>query len=69
MFRKKALSETAIKGIVYQFRYLINDKKASDEELSWHLSKTLSNLGASKWIIFRNRLLGERKKSSSFFRL
>ena len=30
MFKKKALPETAIKGIVYQFRYLINDKKASD---------------------------------------
>lgn len=45
MFKKNALSETAIRGIVYQFRYLINDKKASDEELSWHLSKTLSNLG------------------------
>lgn len=45
MFKKKALSETAIKGIVYQFRYLINDKKASDEELSWHLNKTLSDLG------------------------
>lgn len=42
---KKALSETAIKGIVYQFRYLINDKKASDEELSWQLSNMLSNLG------------------------
>lgn len=25
---KKALPETAIKGIVYQFRYLINDKAA-----------------------------------------
>lgn len=45
MFKKKALPETAIKGIVYQFRYLINDKKASDEELSWHLSNMLSNLG------------------------
>lgn len=45
MFRKKALSETAIKGIVYQFRYLINDKKANDEELSWQLSNMLSNLG------------------------
>lgn len=45
MFKKKALSETAIKGIVYQFRYLINDKKASDEELSWQLSNMLSNLG------------------------
>lgn len=45
MFKKKALSETAIKGIVYQFRYLINDKKASDEELSWQLSNMLLNLG------------------------
>lgn len=45
MFKKKALPETAIKGIVYQFRYLINDKKASDEELSWQLSNMLSNLG------------------------
>ena len=45
MFKKKVLSETAIKGIVYQFRYLINDKKASDEELRWQLSNMLSNLG------------------------
>lgn len=45
MFKKKALSETAIKGIVYQFRYLINEKKASDEELSWHLKNMLSDLG------------------------
>lgn len=45
MFKKKALSETAIKGIVYLFIYLINDKKASDEVLSWQLSIMLSNLG------------------------
>lgn len=45
MFKKKALSETAIEGIVYLFIYLINDKKASDEELSWQLSIMLSNLG------------------------
>jgi hypothetical protein len=45
MFKKKVLSKTAINSIVYQFRYLINDKKASDEELSWQLSNMLSNLG------------------------
>lgn len=45
MFKKKVLSKTAINSIVYQFRYLINDKKASDEVLSWQLSNMLSNLG------------------------
>ena len=45
MFKKLKLSETAIKGIIYQMRYLISEKNASDEMLVWHLKNILSDLG------------------------
>lgn len=45
MFKKLKLSETAIKGIIYQMRYLISEKNASDEMLAWHLKNILSDLG------------------------
>ena len=37
MFKKLKISETAIRGIIYQMRYLISEKNASDEMLVWHL--------------------------------
>lgn len=45
MFKKQKLSETAIKGIIYQMRYLISEKNASDEMLAWHLKNILSDHG------------------------
>lgn len=45
MFKKLKLSETAIRGIIYQMRYLISEKNASDEMLVWHLKNILSDLG------------------------
>ncbi len=43
--RMKPLSKTAIEGIVYQIRYLVNDKNVSDKVLAWHLQKILSDKG------------------------
>ena len=45
MFKKKEISETAIMGMAYQIRYLIDEKNVSDEALGHHLSNMLSNLG------------------------
>ena len=43
--RIKPLSESAIKGMVYQIRYLVNEKHVSDEALAWHLKNILSDKG------------------------
>jgi hypothetical protein len=43
--RIKPLSESAIKGMVYQIRYLVNEKQVSDEALAWHLKNILSDKG------------------------
>ena len=45
MFKKKEISETAIMGMVYQIRYLIDEKNVSDEALGHHLGNMLSDLG------------------------
>lgn len=46
MFKRiKSISKTAIEGIVYQIRYLVNDKNISDEALTWHLRNILSDKG------------------------
>ena len=46
MFKRlKPISKTSLEGIVYQIRYLINDKCVSDQALAWHLQKILSDKG------------------------
>lgn len=35
--RIKPLSKSTIEGMVYQIRYLINEKHVSDDALAWHL--------------------------------
>lgn len=46
MFKKsKPISEASIEGMVYQIRYLTNEKKVSDKALVWHLQKILSDKG------------------------
>ena len=45
MFKKKEISETAIMGMVYQIRYLIDEKNVSDKALGSHLADMLSDLG------------------------
>ena len=41
--RIKPISRTAIEGMVYQIRYLVNEKKVSDRTLTWHLQNMLSD--------------------------
>lgn len=43
--RIKPISRTAIEGMVYQIRYLVNEKKVSDRTLTWHLQNMLSDKG------------------------
>lgn len=46
MFKKlKPISKVSIEGMVYQIRYLINEKNASDNTLIYHLSNILSDYG------------------------
>lgn len=46
MFKRiKPISKTSLEGIVYQIRYLVNDKNCSDQALAWHLQKILSDKG------------------------
>lgn len=43
--KRKIISKTAINGMVYQIRYLVNEKKVSDKALAWHLQNILSDNG------------------------
>ena len=43
--RIKLILRTAIEGMVYQIRYLVNEKKVSDRTLTWHLQNMLSDKG------------------------
>jgi hypothetical protein len=46
MFKRiKPISKTSLEGIIYQIRYLINEKNASDRTLVYRLSKILSDYG------------------------
>lgn len=46
MFRKiKPISRSSLEGIVYQIRYLTDEKNVTDEALVWHLQKILSEKG------------------------
>lgn len=46
MFKRiKPISKTVIEGMVYQIRYLINEKNVSDKALAWHLQNILSDRG------------------------
>lgn len=45
MFKKKKLSESALEGIIYQIRYLIKEKNASNKALVYRLSRMLSDYG------------------------
>ena len=46
MFKRlKPISKTSLEGIVYQIRYLINEKHVSDDALAWHLKNMLSDKG------------------------
>ena len=52
MFKKiRPISKTSLEGIVYQIRYLVNDKNCSDQALDWHLQKILSDKGIQVDII------------------
>ena len=43
--RIKPLSKSTIEGMVYQIRYLINEKHVSDDALAWHLKNMSSDKG------------------------
>lgn len=43
--RPKPLSEEHLRSMVYQIRYLTEQRKVSDEMLVYHLSKTLRMYG------------------------
>lgn len=46
MFKRiKEISKTDILGIVYQLKYLINEKHATDKALAWHLQNILIDRG------------------------
>ena len=46
MFKRiKPISKTSLEEIVYQIRYLINEKNASDRTLIYRLSNILSDHG------------------------
>lgn len=46
MFNKiNRISKTSVEGMVYQIRYLINEKKVSDTELAWYIHNILSDKG------------------------
>lgn len=46
MFKKiKPISKTSLEGMIYQIRYLVNEKNASDRTLVYRLSKILSDHG------------------------
>lgn len=41
----KPISKTAIRGMTYQIKYLLDKKKVSDKALAWHLRNILSDYG------------------------
>lgn len=43
--RIKSISKSSLEGMVYQIRYLTNEKNVSDEALVWHLQRILSEKG------------------------
>ncbi len=43
--RIKPISKSSLEGIVYQIRYLTNEKNVTDEALVWHLQRILSEKG------------------------
>lgn len=46
MFKRiKPISKASLEGIVYQIRYLTDEKNVTDEALVWHLQRILSEKG------------------------
>lgn len=46
MFKRiKTISKSSLEGMVYQIRYLTNEKNVTDEALVWHLQRILSEKG------------------------
>lgn len=43
--RIKSISKYSIEGMVCQIRYLVDNKKVSDEALAWHLQNILLDKG------------------------
>lgn len=43
--RINPISKSSLEGIVYQIRYLTNEKNVTNEALVWHLQRILSEKG------------------------